>query len=152
MIDREQIITLVEQHLGNGEKFLVDVIIKPGNKIRVFLDSDKEINIDDCTQISKYILQHFDRDAEDYELMVSSAGIDYPYKFLRQYRKNIGRLVIVALKDGSRITGTLLEADNKHIEIQPEGDTKSKKKELPAVRHIPFDLIVETKGSVSFKK
>jgi ribosome maturation factor RimP len=152
MIDREQIIALVEQNLSGSEKFLVDVIIKPGNKIRVFLDSDREINIDDCAQMSKFIEANVSREAEDYELMVSSAGIDHPYKYLRQYRKNIGRQVSVTLKDGSRLTGTLMEANDDFIEIRPERNKKSKQKEPPAVQHISFGLIAETKGIVSFKK
>ncbi len=151
MIDKEQLIALIEQNLAGSEKFLVGVVIKPGNKIRVYLDSDREISIDDCAQMSKYIGQHLSREADDYELMVSSAGIEHPYRYLRQYRKNIGRQVVVALKDGSKITGTLLEADNEHIDIRPEGDKKSKQKEPPAVQRISFGLIAETKGIVSFK-
>jgi ribosome maturation factor RimP len=152
MIERDKIMQLVEQSLENSDKFIVEIRIKPDNKIHVFLDSDGQITIDDCIQTSKYIDKHLNRDIEDYELIVSSAGIDQPYKLLRQYKKNIGRPVCVTLIDTTKITGILMEADNEHIALKPDRDKKLKKKDEEPLRPIPFDLIKETKGIVTFKK
>ncbi|NCF75542.1 MAG: hypothetical protein GWO87_03600 [Xanthomonadaceae bacterium] len=93
MIEKKKIKNLVDEKLQNTEKFLVDIKIKSGNKILVFLDSDKSITIKDCADINRYIISKLDKEKEDFELRVSSAGLDKPFKLLRQYKKNIGKEV-----------------------------------------------------------
>jgi ribosome maturation factor RimP len=151
MIEREKIIHLVEQSLEQSDKFLVDIRVKTDNRIYIYIDSDSSITVDDCIMTSKFVEKHLDRDEEDFELVVSSAGIDQPYKNLRQYIKNIGRPVSVTLMDGVKLTGMLLEANHQFIVIKPETAKKTKKKYEESVHHIPFDQIKETIGIVTFK-
>ena len=125
MIDRTAIMKMIDDHLAGSPLFLIDVIIKPGNIILVFIDGDQEVKISDCAMLSRYIESQLNRDAEDYELRVSSAGIDHPYQFLRQYLKNVGRQVQVHLMDGSVIRGTLVEVNEKYVKITP-GEKKGK--------------------------
>jgi len=152
MIDKNKIAALVENFLEGSDKFLVDINIKPGNHIYVFLDSDREITISDCAEVSKYIESNLDRDIEDFDLRVSSAGIDQPYKLLRQYKKNIGRKVKVLLTDGKTFTGMLLSVSDDKIELKPDRK-KQPKKDIGEDNTLTlgFNKIKETKGIVTFK-
>ena len=127
MIDKKQITTIVEDCLKDSEQYLVDVIVQRDNRIIVEIDCDQPISIDDCVALTKYIESQLDRDVEDYELEVGSAGITQPFKVLRQYKKNIGNEVEVLLKEGKKLSGILKVADEYVItitvekQIKPEG-------------------------------
>ena len=130
MIGKNIVISLVEEALAGSESFLVDVIVKPGNLIVVEIDNDEGVDIDECVKISKHIEESLDREAEDYELEVGSAGLTSPFKVLRQYQKNIGNPVEVLSKDGKKIAGLMKEADEDGFTItvmvkeKPEGSKR----------------------------
>lgn len=149
MINAEDIRKTIEQKLETTDKFVVEVRVKSGNHITVLLDSDTSINIDDCIGVTRLIESVFDRETEDYDLVVSSAGIDQPYKMLRQYLKNIGREVEVTLTDKSTFAGKLMAADETGITVYRK--TKVKKVETEETRQIPFIEIKQTKEIISFK-
>jgi ribosome maturation factor RimP len=149
MINADDIRKAVEEKIEGTDKFVVEVKVKAGNRITVLLDSDTSLNIDDCARITRHIGSVFDRETEDYELMVSSAGIDQPYRLLRQYIKNIGREVEVSLNDKTTFTGKLVAADETGIKVYIK--TKVKKVETEETREIPFTEIKQTKEVISFK-
>lgn len=149
MIEKDAITREVESVLAETDKFVVEIKVKAGNRITVLLDSDTRISIDDCIAVTRHIESVFDRETEDYDLIVSSAGIDQPYKLLRQYIKNVGREVEVTLKDGSIFTGKLTSADAEKISVYRK--TKVKKVETEETREIPFAEIKQTKEVISFK-
>ena len=115
MIDKELIVKLVEEKLASSSNYLVDVAVQPGNIIVVEIDNDESVCIDDCVELSRYLEDHLDRDVEDFELEVGSAGITSPFKVLRQYQKNIGNEVEVLLTAGVKLTGVLKSADENGI-------------------------------------
>ena len=125
MIDKKQITTIVEGYLKDSEQYLVDVIVQSDNRIIVEIDCDQPISIDDCVALTKYIESQLDRDVEDYELEVGSAGITQPFKVLRQYKKNIGNEVEVLLKEGKKFSGILKVADEYVITLTVEKQIKS---------------------------
>jgi ribosome maturation factor RimP len=105
--------------------------------------------------VSRNVEHNLDREQEDFELHVSSAGLDKPFRVLAQYIKNIGREVKATLHTGKKIEGILTSADDKEITLEtssmekPEG---KKKKELVVEQHVlPLDQIKETKIVISFK-
>ncbi len=149
MINAEDIRKTIEQKLETTDKFVVEVRVKSGNHITVLLDSDTSINIDDCIAVTRLIESAFDRETEDYDLVVSSAGIDQPYKLRRQYQKNIGREVEVTLTDKSTFAGKLMATDETGITVYRK--TKVKKVETEETRQIPFNEIKQTKEIISFK-
>ena len=118
MISDLHIRELAERALEGSESFLVDVHVTPMNKIIVLLDRDGGVNISQCVEVSRFIEKSLDRDAEDFELEVSSAGLDQPFKVLRQYQKNIGKEVDVKLTDGKKVKGNLIKATAEGITIQ----------------------------------
>ena len=144
-----QIEALVEGHLQGTDKFLVDVLIKPGNRVYVFIDGDHGVTIDDCVKVSRMLESNLDREVEDYEMIVSSSGADRPLKFSRQYPKNIGRSLHVKLSDEKEFKGKLEKVDEVGITLLTEGDKK--KKIAPAEVTLKFQDISEAKVILSFK-
>lgn len=143
------IVSIVNEHLEGTGKFLVDVLVKPANRIFVFIDGDHGVTIADCAELSRFIESKFDRETEDYELNVSSSGADHPIRLPRQYGKNIGRSLQVWLDDDSTVSGQLEGVDQDGIIIKTKED---KKKKLPAeTLSLPFHKIKESKVIISFK-
>ena len=119
MIDKQQVIGVAEEWLKTKEGyFLVDVDVTPDNRIVVEIDQADGVWIDDCVDLSRFIESAMDRDVEDYELEVGSAGIGQPFKVLQQYINHIGQEVEVMPKAGAKIKGILTEADEKGFKIR----------------------------------
>ena len=133
MIEKAVVTQLVEAHLQASNPYLVDVMIKPGNYIVVEIDSDDSVSIDDCVALSQYIEAHLDRDVEDYELEVGSAGITSPFKVLRQYQKNIGNEVEMLLKSGAKKVGVLTAVDLSGATISVEKKVKPEGAKRPVM-------------------
>ena len=149
MITEEQVIKLAEQHIAGSDKFIVSVKVKPGNKIAVFIDADSAVLIDDCIKLSRFIESQLDRDKEDFELDVSSAGLDSPLKLERQYKKNIGKQVKVVLKNGVVKVGMLAAVTDKGFELTET--IKEKKKEVQKVNTtFTFSEVKETRIVINF--
>jgi ribosome maturation factor RimP len=151
MIKQEQVVKVVEEKLKGTDKFLVEVLIQPGNNITVFFDGDNYVNISDCQDLSRFIEERLDRDYADYQLTVSSAGMDRPIKLLRQYKKRIGKDLEVITHTGERITGKLIRADDSGIEL--EHPVKNPKKEVMKPNSvITLDGIKSAKIIITFGK
>ena len=155
MIEKAVVTQLVEEHLQASNSDLVDVAIKPGNYIVVEIDSDDSVSIDDCVALSQYIEAHLDRDVEDYELEVGSAGITSPFKVLRQYQKNIGNEVEMLLKSGTKKVGVLIAVDISGATISVEKKVKPEGAKRPVMvteeEKYPFEEIKYTKYLIRFK-
>ncbi len=149
MITADEIRKSVEEYLQESDRFIVDIKVKPGNNITILLDSDSGIKIDDCVEVTRFIESSYDREVEDYNLMVASAGLGQPLKLLRQYIKTIGKEVEVEYTDKTNIKGTLLAADNDKITVKVI--TKVKKELIEKDHEIPFSLIKSVKEVISFK-
>lgn len=133
MVDKSTIESIVSEQLDNEKEFVVDIAVSTGNKILVLIDSDTGITIDRCVAVSRSIEQSLDRDTEDFELEVSSAGLSSPLKVVRQYQKNVGRNLDVLLNSGEKFTGKLTNATEVEFSIEVEQMIKQegkKRKEL----------------------
>ncbi|MBQ9474320.1 MAG: ribosome assembly cofactor RimP [Bacteroidales bacterium] len=117
MIDKLKVLDIIQQTLEGSDKFLVDLKITTDNRINVSIDSDSAVVIDDCVELSRAIESSLNRDEEDFELNVASAGLDSPLKMPRQYIKNIGQELAVTSFDGDTTEGKLTEASDDHIII-----------------------------------
>ncbi len=152
MIKAEDIASLVERKLEGTDKFMVAADVKPGNRIFVFLDGDHGVTINDCAEMSHYIESALNRDKEDYELNVSSAGLDQPFSLRRQYVKNIGKPISLKLIDGSKKDGILEEVSEDGIWFQPQPEKKKKGKEEAPRMFVAFSGIKEAKNIITFKR
>ncbi|MCX6247446.1 MAG: ribosome assembly cofactor RimP [Bacteroidetes bacterium] len=151
MISKESIQPMVEELLAGTDKFLVDIVVQPANKIYIYFDCDTSITISDCQEISRTIEGNLNRDYEDYDLTVSSSGIDRPLKLVRQYRKNIGKELDVVTHGGKNISGVLVKVDDESLEL--EHPVKKPKKEIKRDNTVlPFSEIKTAKIIVKFGK
>ena len=130
MIDKFKVLDIVKDTLEGTEKYLVNMRITPDNRIFVDIDGDNGINIDDCIELSRTIENKLNREEEDFELNVSSAGAEAPLKMPRQYRRHIGRMLSVEPFEGEAVQGTLLEADEEQFVIKTKGQKKVAPQEL----------------------
>lgn len=135
--------------------FLVEVNLGKDNDITVTIESeDSCVTLEDCEKINDAFLAAFDRDVEDYSLTVSSAGLDQPFKVLRQYRKAIGSKVEIALKGGRKLVAELVGADEDGIRVKyssREAVEGSKKKQV--VEHderLDFSGINSVRSHIEF--
>ncbi|GGB88322.1 ribosome maturation factor RimP [Dyadobacter sediminis] len=160
MTIKEQLEAMLAPLLDEGNCFLVDIMIKPSKasqRIIILADSDEGITIQQCTSISRRLakqLEEQDFFSEAYTLEVSSPGLDQPLVLPRQYKKNIGRNLKVALKQGETLAGTLLESDDESITLQlPQPKKKSKVPvdESELIRRISLEDISKALIEISFK-
>lgn len=162
MTSKKQIEELLSQALAKRpeeELFAVSVSVSPKNEIKVYIDGMKGVGIDTCVEVSRHIEENLDRDAEDFELTVSSAGLDQPFRVAAQYVKNIGREVKVVTTDGRTLKGIIVAADEQGFRLRENLKKKTrasaKKDAFPseeAVEHeFEYGRIKETKIVISFK-
>ena len=118
MIEKQKIERLVEEHISGTGIFLVSVKVSNANRITVLADKKEGITIDECAGIHRQIENGLDRDIEDFELQVSSPGLDFPFLVIEQYYKNEGRKVEVTDNEGSKYTGILKNVTKGGFEIE----------------------------------
>lgn len=107
MIDKSLLEATINEALAMTDGFLVDLKVSPDNKIVVEIDSPTGVDIDACVALTRAIEERFDRDVEDYELEVGSAGLTAPFTVRGQYEKNVGNDVAILTADGRRLYGRL---------------------------------------------
>ena len=155
MIDKALIKDITNEFLLDTDTFLVDVIVRPGNVIVIEIDSENGISLDDCIGLNKHIESKVDREVEDYELEVGSAGVTSPFKIPKQYEKNIGNEVEVLTKKGEKLSGVLKSNDDNSFVItitkmvKPEG--AKRKIEVEEDFSFNYDEVKYTKYLIRFK-
>lgn len=155
MISKDSIYQSVEQFLADSDYYIVDVKVTPDNHISVEIDSFDGVSLEFCVEVNRHIESQFDREAEDYQLEVSSAGLTEPFKVKKQYEKNIGNEVETLTKAGKKITGILTEARDNEFVLQTEKTVKPEgaKRKMTVVENLTFayDDIKNTKYIIRFK-
>jgi len=154
MIEKAKILELIKDLVKEKEHFIVQLEIDKANTIRLLVDNMKGIQIDECVALSRAIEKGLDREMEDFELLVSSPGLDAPFKVIQQYIKNIGREVKVSLKDKRNFQGKLMEADDTGFGIEENKKVKmaGKKKKQTVIEknRFLFDDVNEVKIVIKF--
>ena len=114
--------------------YIVEVTVSKDNDVEVVMESEEGVvELEDCVAVSRFFESCFDREKEDYSLTVTSAGLDQPFKVLKQFQKAVGTKVEVALKGGKKLVATLAAADQESITLTysvKEAVEGKKKKEL----------------------
>ncbi|MDR2652879.1 MAG: ribosome assembly cofactor RimP [Prevotellaceae bacterium] len=156
MIDIEIIKEIVNRKIADSDKFIVDINISADNKINIVVDSDSGgININDCASISRTVEEVLNKNDEDFELEVTSAGLSNPLKMLRQYQKNINKDIDIVLKNGKKLTAKLVRAtaDSIDVEYEEKMIIENKKRKQLITKHetIMLDDVKSVKVVVLFK-
>ncbi len=154
MTIEQQVKNLVEEKIsGRPDLFLVDVKMHSNGNLIVLIDGDQGIGIADCAAISRHVGFHLEEDniiEQAYNLEVSSPGIDFPLKSVRQYQKNIGRNLLLKLTDGSQKEGKLLAVADEGITIEEKTAVKGKKATFAEIQ-LQYVQINEAVVLISFK-
>lgn len=155
MIDCSKIVEIATQLLAKSDMFVVECTCNNANEVELIIDSDTSVAIDTCVELSHAINEQFDRDVEDFSLMVASAGIGSPLKVYRQYQKLIGRPVEVLLLSGTKILATLTEATPESITLSYEEkqavEGKKRKQLVTVVNSYPLTEVKWTKEYLDYK-
>ena len=145
----------MNEWLAEKEYFLVEVSVSADNCVSVEIDHADGVWIEDCVQLSRHIEANLNRDEEDYELEVGSAGIGQPFKVLQQYINHIGMDVEVLKNDGLKLAGILKDADEEHFTVTISKKEKPEGAKRPVLveedLQFTYDSIKYTKYIINFK-
>ena len=158
MINRKEIERLVEeriQELDNG-LYVVEMTISSSNVIRIEIDKiNGGVTVADCVSVSRNVEHNLDREKADFELHVSSAGLDKPFRHINQYIKNTGRTINVVQKDGKVIEGKIVKVSDDRIVLSCEEmqllEGKKRKEKVEVIYEIMLTEIKEANIVISFK-
>ncbi|MDA8819895.1 ribosome assembly cofactor RimP [Schleiferiaceae bacterium] len=146
-MDYAKIESAVESAATDNDAFLVELELKPNNIIVAFVDSDNGLTIEQIKMINRQIESYLDRDAEDFNLTVSSPDLNRPLKTWRQYKKNVGRYLKVKFNERQE-EGMLMKVEAKYLVLS----VPNKKKSAPNTElEIQFADIAEAKVAIRFK-
>jgi ribosome maturation factor RimP len=144
MTDGNKIEILVNEFIEGTGIFLVAVKVSTSNRITILADTMKGITIDECVAIHRHLEKNLDRNNEDFELQVSSPGLDMPFGVIEQYYKNEGRRVEVVDNEGGRVTGKIRNVTSGGFELETEVKVKGKTSEIKEIS-FNFDQVKSTK-------
>ncbi len=152
MVSADAIRQIVEGNPALSKFFIVDVKVSKDNSIVVKADTDQGITIDQCGELSAAIEASLDRDAEDFDLEVSSPGLSEPLRLPRQYRKNIGREVVVETIDGEKLRGIIAEAADTSFTLEETHTERREGKKVKVQVRTPYNYcdIKYTKLKIAF--
>jgi ribosome maturation factor RimP len=155
MIAEKHIRELAEERLATFDGYIVELSVGTGNNIKVLIDADHNVSITECMSVSRNIEHNLDREAEDFSLEVSSAGLDQPFKHIRQYKKNIGREVKVVDLNDEKIEGELVAVGEDTFTLKTRKKERiegRKAKQWVELEHtFNYKDVKQTKVIISFK-
>lgn len=155
MIDKSKIEALAAEWLADKAYFLTDITVSADGCIVVEIDHEEGVWIEDCVALSKHIEAGLDREVEDFELEVGSAGIGQPFKVQRQYAINVGRDVEVLTLEGVKYAGVLEEvADDRFVIISRQKqriEGKKRPQMVDVAITFTYKEVKSTKRIISFK-
>lgn len=155
MIEKSIVKNLVEEWLDGKEYFLVDIEVTPDDRIVVEIDHADGVWIEDCCELSRFIEEHLNRDEEDYELEVGSAGIGQPFKVEQQYINSIGKEVEVLASDGIKRKGILKGVEGRNFTVTVKEKQLVEGKKRPQLMDVDktfsMDEVKYCKYIISFK-
>ena len=133
--------------------FLIDFTITDSFKIIVNIDGDNGVALQDCIDISRAVEGNLDREEQDFSLEVASVGVGSPLKLIRQYKKNVGRALIVKLA-AQTIEAELIEANDNFIILSWKAREPKKigkgKETVQKTQEIPYGDIKEAIVTITF--
>ena len=155
MIDKSIVKKLVDEWLEGKEYFLCDLSISADARIVVEIDHEEGVWIEDCVELSKFIEAGLDREQEDFELEVGSAGIGQPFKVLRQYEIHLGEQVEVLTREGKKLFGELSNVTSEEFTITTTQKVKKEGQKRPVMEEVDYTFkyadVKYTKYVIDFK-
>ncbi len=151
MISVSTIEKALEEKIHGTDLFLVDVAVKPSGQVFVEVDKDPAISISELAGLNRHLERYFEGEADDFDIRVSSPGLDRPLRHARQFAKNIGREVKLVLLDGSSVEGELAGMEEEGLELIIKKKVKGKKELEKSRVGFKIEEIKETRLIVKLK-
>ncbi len=155
MIKKKLIAELAQERIDELAKdsiFIVSIDISSANHIKVILDGDTGVSIEQCISVSRNVEHNLDREIEDFSLEVTSFSLSDALEMERQFMKYINKNIIVVLTDSNKkIEAKLLKYMPNEIEIELILTKKQIKAKVEPLLTVSFDDIKEVKSLISFK-
>jgi len=129
---------------------LEELAVTPAGRrsvVRVVVDRDQGVTLDDIAEVSRAVSEVLDRNDDGmgrtpYVLEVTSPGVDRPLTQERHWRRNVGRLVTVAVGPAGRtqeVTGRVTAVAGTGVTLAVEAQGKpGAKKRPPTPREVPW--------------
>ena len=115
---RDTILQILEQILQEYPTlFLIECTVGTNQSVKVVLDGDEDIRLQDCMEINRKMERKLDEEEHTFSLEVTSCGVGSPLQKVRQYPKNKGRKLEVHLSEGQSILGVLEAADSESVTL-----------------------------------
>lgn len=127
---RDSLLHLLGPVVGDLGLDLEDIVVTPAGKrrlLRVVVDQDGGVELDQVAKVSSAVSAALDSaeamGAAPYVLEVTSPGIERPLTELRHWRRNRGRLVEIALSNGSTVRARVVAVSDDGLRVEIEGAT-----------------------------
>ena len=153
-MNQETVKELLEEALQENQSlYLIDLQFLANSKIKVIVDGDQGVPLNECIRISRKIENNLDREEEDFSLEVTTPDIAHPLTVKRQYKKNVKRILKVKTAT-EEFEGTLTEATDANITLcwkarEPKAIGKGKHT-VEKTMVLPYEDIKEAKVKVTF--
>lgn len=141
MINKNIVEDIIKELIVDTDLYIVDITVSSNNSISVLIDSIDGVNLEKCIVLTKNFEGKLDREIEDYELQISSAGIGHPFIVPQQYEKNLGNQVEVLSSEGIKLSGKLIELTENGfiIEFDEKEKIEGKKKKVIVTKQKTFN-------------
>jgi ribosome maturation factor RimP len=154
----------IEPVVGAAGYDLEELVVTPAGRrsvVRVVVDRDQGVTLDDIAEVSRAVsavLDDNDGDSElgrsPYVLEVTSPGVDRPLTEPRHWRRNVGRLVQVAVGPAGatgQVTARVTAVDDTGVTLAVEAAGKpGAKKRPPTPREVPWAELGAGRVQVEF--
>lgn len=155
MIDRQTVVSAVEEAIAGSDLFVVDVTVTPDKSIAVEIDSPGNLDIDTCSALTRRIGELLPAELDDYDLEVGSAGLTAPFKVRGQWEKNLGNEIELLTNDGRKLAATLAALGDDSFTIAYQVKEKPQGQKRPVLvektEEIPFANVKKANYLLRFK-
>lgn len=149
----------IEPVVGSAGYDLEELVVTPAGRrsiVRVVVDRDEGVTLDDVAEISRAISEELDRNDDGmgrtpYVLEVTSPGVDRPLTDPRHWRRNLGRLVVVAVGGADPVTGRVTAVHDTGVTLDVETPGKLGARKRPPTPHqVPWAQLGVGRVQVEF--
>jgi ribosome maturation factor RimP len=151
----------IEPVIGAAGYDLEELVVTPAGRrsiVRVVVDRDRGVTLDDIAEVSRAVSAVLDDNDDDlgrspYVLEVTSPGVDRPLTEQRHWRRNVGRLVEVAVggDEAGTLTGRILAVEDSGVTLAVESKGKpGAKKRAPTPRQVRWGELGAGRVQVEF--
>lgn len=125
MSKEEQIEGWIQEILSETDCFMISSKLGADANYKFFIDSDTGFSLEKSVKINRALRSKIDDEGlfpeGNYSLEISSPGTDEPIVMIRQYKKNMGRLLAIVTKDDKKMEGRLKEIKEDELILEVKG-------------------------------